>query len=87
METLETALPYLAGSAMILLLSLLWVTALLDIRSQMRKGIFSRTTLAVMVVTISVLTVCLIIAADAVFIDNRSGALSPWSEWGFRLGS
>jgi hypothetical protein len=87
METLETALPYLAGSAMILLLSLLWVTALLDIRSQMRKGIFSRTTLAVMVVTISVLTVCLIIAADAVFIDNRGGALSPWSEWGFRLGS
>jgi hypothetical protein len=87
METLETALPYLSGSAMILLLSFLWVTALLDIRSQMRKGIFSRTTLAVMVVTISVLTVCLIIAADAVFIDNRSGALSPWSEWGFRLGS
>jgi hypothetical protein len=87
METLETALPYLLGSAMILLLSFLWVTALLDIRSQMRKGIFSRTTLAVMVVTISVLTVCLIIAADAVFIDNRSGALSPWSEWGFRLGS
>lgn len=72
---------------MILLLSFLWVTALLDIRSQMRKGTFSRTMLAVMVVTISVLTVCMIIAADAVFIDNTSGALSPWSEWGFRLGS
>jgi len=87
METYEAALPYLAGSAIVLLSSLLWVTAILDIRSQMRRGTFSRTTLAVMVVTISVLTVCLVIAADVVLIDNRSGALSPWSEWGFRLGS
>jgi hypothetical protein len=87
MENFEAALPYLLGSAMILLLSFLWVMALLDIQRQIRKGIFSPTVLVVMVATISVLTVCLIIAADAVFIDNRSGALSSWSEWGFRLGS
>jgi hypothetical protein len=87
METLGALLPYLMGSAMILLLSFLWVVALLSIRSQRRKEVFSSTVLVFMAVTISVLTICLIFIADAVFLDNRSGTLSPWSDWGFRLGS
>jgi uncharacterized OsmC-like protein len=87
METFGALLLYLSGSAMILLLSLLWVTALLEIRSQRHKGVFSPTVLVFMAIAISVLAICLILVADAVFIDNRSGAHSPWSDWGFRLGS
>jgi hypothetical protein len=87
METLEALLPYLSGSVMILLLSLLCVTALLSIRSERHKGVFSPTVLVFMAIAISVLTICLIIAADVVFIDNTGGTHSPWSDWGFRLGS
>jgi hypothetical protein len=87
METFEALLPYLSGSAVIFLLSLLCVTALLEIQSQRHEGVFSPIVLVFMAVAISVLTICLILAADAVFIDNRSGAHSPWSEWGSRLGS
>ncbi len=71
---------------MILLLSFLWVAALLEIRSQRHKGVFSPTVLVFMAVTISVLTICLIFVADAV-IDNTGGTLSPWSDWSSRLGS
>ena len=85
METFGDLLPYLAGSAMILLSSLLLVTALLEIRSQRRQ--VSPTALVVVAVAISALTVYLIFAADAVFLDNAGGAHSPWSDWGFRLGS
>ena len=87
MEAFEDLLPYLSGSAMILLSSLLWITALLEILSQRRKGVFSPTLLVFIAVAISVLTICLIFAADAVFLDNTSGTHSPWSDWGFRLGS
>ncbi len=87
METFEALVPYLSGSVMILLLSLLWVTALLNIRSQRHKGVFSPTVLVFMAVAISVLTICLILAADAVFLDDTGGTHSPWSDWGFRLGS
>jgi hypothetical protein len=87
METFEAVIPYLSGSLMILLLCLLWVTGLLDIRSQMRKGIFSPRALVFVAVIISILTVCLIVTADAVFMDESSGTRSPWSDWGFRLGS
>jgi hypothetical protein len=87
METFRAILPYLSGSAMILLLSLLCVTALLNIRSQRRKGVFSPTVLVFMAVAISVLTVCLIFVADALFLDNTGGTHSPWSNWGVRLGS
>jgi len=87
METFEALLPYLSGSAMILLLSLLCVTALLNIRGQKHKGAFSPTVLVFMAVAISVLTIFLIFAADAVFLDNTDGPHSPWSDWGFRLGS
>ena len=80
-------MPYLAGSAMILLLSLLWITALLDIRSRMRKGTFSLPASVLMAVAISILAICLILAADAIFLDNTGGAHSPWSNWGVRLGS
>jgi hypothetical protein len=40
-----------------------------------------------MAVAISVLTICLILVADVVFIDNTGGTHSPWSDWGLRLGS
>ena len=72
---------------MILLLSFLWVTALLNIRSQMRKDVFSPTVLVFMAIAISVLTICLILVADAVFLDNTGGTHSPWSDWGIKLGS
>jgi hypothetical protein len=87
METFGALLPYLSGSAMILLLSLLWVTALLSIRSQSHKGVFSPAVLVFMAVAISVLTICLIFVADAVFLDSAGATLSPWSDWGLRLGS
>jgi hypothetical protein len=87
METSAALLPYLMGSAMILLLSFLWVAALLNIRSQMREEVFSPPVLVFMAITISVLTICLILVADALFLDNRSGTRSPWSDWGLRLGS
>jgi hypothetical protein len=87
METFKVLLPYLSGSAVIFSLSILCVTALLEIQSQRHRGVFSPVVLVFMTVAISVLTICLILVADAVFIDNRSGANSPWSEWGSRLGS
>lgn len=87
MDTFEAIVPYLLGSVMIFLVSLLWVTGLLDIRSRMREGITSTKTLVFVAVVISILTVCLIATADAVFIDKSSGPLSSWSDWGFRLGS
>ncbi len=80
-------MPYLLGSAVIFLLSFLCVTALLEIRSQRHKGVFSPTVLVFMAVAISVLTICLILVADAVFLDDGSGTHSPWSDWGIRLGS
>jgi uncharacterized membrane protein YidH (DUF202 family) len=60
---------------------------LLDIRSQMRRGVSSPSILVVMAIAISVLAVCLIVVTDALFIDNRGEPLSPWSDWGVRLGS
>ena len=87
MEAFGALLPYLSGSAMILLSSLLWITALLEIRSQRRKGVFSPTQLVFIAVAVSALTIYLIFAADAIFFDNMSGAHSPWTDWGFRLGS
>ena len=87
METPATLLPYLLGSAMILSLCFLWVTALLNIRSQMRGEVFSPFVLVLMAVAISALTICLILVADAAFMDNGSGTHSPWSDWGIRLGS
>jgi hypothetical protein len=80
-------LPYLAGSAMILMSSLLLVTALLDILSQRRKGVFSPTALVAVTVAISILTIYLFCAADAAFLESTRGAHSPWSDWGFKLGS
>jgi hypothetical protein len=87
METSAALLPYLLGSAMILSLSFLWVTALLNIRGQMSKEVFSPVVLVFMAVAISVLTICLILVADAVFLDDTSGDHTPWSDWGARLGS
>jgi hypothetical protein len=87
METLGALLPYLSGSAVILSLSFLCVTALLEIRSHRRKGIFSLPVLVFVAVTISILTVCLILASGEVFLDDTGGPQSPWSDWGFRLGS
>ena len=87
MMTIGATLSYLLQSAMILALCFLWVAALLDIRSQMRRGVSSPSILVVMAIAISVLAVCLIVVTDALFIDNRGEPLSPWSDWGARLGS
>jgi hypothetical protein len=87
MMTIGATLSYLLQSAMILALCFLWVAALLDIRSQMRTGVSSPSILVVMAIAISVLAVCLIVVTDVLFIDNRGEPLSPWSDWGVRLGS
>jgi membrane-associated HD superfamily phosphohydrolase len=87
MITVGATLSYLLKSAMILALCFLWVAALLDIRSHMRTGVTSQKVLAFIAISISVLAVFLIVATDALFIDNRGEPFSPWSEWGVRLGS
>ena len=87
METFEALSPYLAGTAMILLSSLLCVTALLSIRGRRHEGVYSPTVLVFVAVAISVLTICLIFVADSVFLENTGGPHSPWSDWGVRLGS
>jgi len=87
MITIEPTLSYLLKSAMILTVCFLWVAALLDIRSQMRRGVSSHKILVFIAIAISVVAVCLIVATDSLFIDNRGEPLSPWSDWGVRLGS
>jgi hypothetical protein len=87
MITIGATPAYLVQSAMILALCFLWVAALLDIRSQMRRGVSSPSILVFMAIAISVLAVCLIVVTDVLFIDNRGEPLSPWSDWGARLGS
>jgi uncharacterized membrane protein YidH (DUF202 family) len=87
MINIGPTLSYLLQSAMILALCFLWVAALLDIRSQMRRGVSSPSILVFIAIAISVLAVCLIVVTDALFIDNRGEPLSPWSDWGVRLGS
>jgi hypothetical protein len=80
-------LSYLLMSVMILALCFLWVAALLDVQSHMRRGVTSHKILVVIAIAISVLAVFLIVATDALFIDNRGEPFSPWSDWGVRLGS
>jgi hypothetical protein len=87
MIAVGTAFPYLLQSVMILALCFLWVAALLDIRSHMRTGVTSRKVLVFIAISISVLAVFLIVATDALFVDNRGEPFSPWSDWGVRLGS
>ena len=87
MINIGPTLSYLLQSAMILALCFLWVAALLDIRSQMRRGVSSPSILVFIAIGISVLAVCLIVVTDALFIDNRGESFSPWSDWGVRLGS
>ena len=85
MITVGAAFPYLVQSVMILALCFLWVAALLDLRSHMRTGGASHKVLVF--IAISVLAVFLIVATDALFIENRGEPFSPWSDWGVRLGS
>jgi hypothetical protein len=87
MITVGATLSYLLKSVMILALCLLWVAALLDIRSQMRTGVSSHKVLVGIAIAISVLAILLIGATDALFIDSRGEPFSPWSNWGGRLGS
>lgn len=87
MGTLEAAVPYLSGSVVMFLLCLLWVTGLLDIRSQMRNGTFSPAVLVLVAVGISVLAVCLIFTVHAILIDRSSGTYSSWIDWVNTLGS
>jgi len=53
----------------------------------MRTGVTSHNILVLIVISISVLAVVLIVATDALFIENRGEPFSPWSDWGVRLGS
>ena len=87
MITVGAAFPYLVQSLMILALCFLWVAALLDVQSHMRKGVTSHNILVLIAISISVLAVFLIVATDALFIDNIGEPFSPWSDWGVRLGS
>jgi hypothetical protein len=87
MITIGAAFPYLVQSVMILVLCFLWVAALLDIQSHMRTRVTSHKFLAFIAISVSVLAVFLIVATDALFIENRGEPFSPWSDWGVRLGS
>jgi hypothetical protein len=87
MITVGAALPYLVHSVLILALCFLWVAALLEIRSHMRTGVTSQKVLAFIAISISVLAIFLIVATEALFIDNRGEPFSPWRDWGVRLGS
>lgn len=87
MITVGATLSYLLESVVILTVCFLWVAALLDVRSQMRTGVSSHKSLVFIAIAISVLAVGLIVATDALFIDKRGVPLSPWSNWGVRLGS
>jgi amino acid transporter len=87
MITVGAAFPYLVQSVIILALCFLWVAALLDVRSHMRTGATSHNVLVLIAISISVLAVFLIVATDALFMDNRGEPFSPWSDWGVRLGS
>jgi amino acid transporter len=87
MITVGAAFPYLVQSIMILALCFVWVAALLDIQSHMRKGVTSHNILVLIAICISVLAVFLIVATDALFMDNGGEPFSPWSDWGVRLGS
>lgn len=87
MITVGAAFPYLLQSVMILALCFLWVAALLDLRSHMRTGVTSQKVLVFIAISISVLAVFLIVATDALFMENRGEPFSPWSDWGVRLGS
>jgi hypothetical protein len=87
MITVGAAFPYLVQSVMILALCFLWVAALLDVQSHMRTGVASHKVLVFIAISISVLAVFLIVATDALFIDNTGEPFSPWSDWGVRLGS
>ena len=87
MITVGAAFPYLVQSLMILALCFLWVAALLDVQSHIRTGVTSHNILVLIAISISVLAVFLIVATDALFMDNRGEPFSPWSDWGVRLGS
>jgi amino acid transporter len=87
MITVGAAFPYLVQSVIILALCFLWVAALLDVQSHMRTGATSHNILVLIAISISVLAVVLIVATDALFMDNRGEPFSPWSDWGVRLGS
>jgi hypothetical protein len=87
MITVGAAFPYLVQSLMILGLCFLWVAALLDIQTHMRKGVTSHNILVLIAICISVLAVFLIVATNALVLDIRGEPFSPWSDWGVRLGS
>jgi hypothetical protein len=87
MISVGAAFPYLVQSVMILVLCFLWVAALLDIPSHMRSGVTSHKVLVFIAISISVLAVFLIVATDALFMENTGEPFSPWSDWGVRLGS
>ena len=86
MMAVGATLAFLLGSAIVLTLCSLWVVGLLDIQRQMRRGAYSHKTLVFIAIVISVLAVCLIATVHTLFFGS-SEPLSPWSDWGIRLGS
>jgi amino acid transporter len=86
MTAVGATLVFLLGSAIVLALCSLWVVALLDIQSQVRRGAYSHKTLVSIAIAISVLAVCLIATAHTFYVIGSSEPRSPWSDWGIRLG-
>jgi hypothetical protein len=86
MTAVGATLEFLFGSAIVLALCSLWVVALLDIQSQVRRGAYSHETLVFIAIAISVLAVRLITTAHTFYVIGSSEPLSPWSDWGIRLG-
>jgi hypothetical protein len=86
MTAVGATLEFLLGSAMVLALCSIWVVALLDIQSQVRRGAYSHRTLVSIAIAKSVLAVCLITTARTLYVIGSSEPRSPWSDWGIRLG-
>jgi hypothetical protein len=80
MMIVGAAFPYLVQSVMIFVLCFLWVAALLDVQSHLRKGVTSQNILVLIAISVSVLAIFLIVATDALFMDNRGEPFSPWSD-------
>ncbi len=65
MMIVRATLAYLLESIIVFALCSLWVVALLDIQSQMRRGVSSYKILVFIALAISVLAVYLLVAVDA----------------------
>ncbi len=85
MTAVGATLVFLLGSATVLALCSLWVVALLDIQSQVRRGAYSHKTLVSIAIAISVLAVCLIATAHTFYVIGSSEPRSPGAIGGLGL--